>query len=59
MTFLYDIYLTRQVLIPGASLIWLIRELIGKPDGFQSLLDMHEARGRSLGSELANCGSLQ
>jgi hypothetical protein len=32
--FLYDIYLTRQILIPAASLIWLIRELIGNPDGF-------------------------
>jgi hypothetical protein len=59
MTFLYDIYLTRQILIPAASLIWLIRELIGNPDGFQSSFDMHEARGRSLGLESANCGSLQ
>jgi hypothetical protein len=32
--FLYDIYLTRQILIPAAWLIWLIRELIGNPDGF-------------------------
>jgi hypothetical protein len=59
MTFLYDIYLTRQILIPAASLIRLIRELIGNPDGFQNSLDTHEARGRSLGSESANCGSLQ
>jgi hypothetical protein len=59
MTFLYDIYLTRQILIPAACLIWLICELIGNPDGFQSSLDPHEVRGRSLGFELASCGSLQ
>jgi hypothetical protein len=59
MTFLYDIYLTRQILIPAASLIRLIRELIGNPDGFQNSLGTHEARGRSLGSESANCGSLK
>lgn len=29
--FLSDIYLTRQILIPAVSLIWLIRELIGNP----------------------------
>ena len=29
--FLSDIYLTEQMLIPPASLIWLIRELIAKP----------------------------
>ena len=57
MTFLYDIYLTRQILIPAASLIWLIRELISDPDGFQSSLD--EARGRALKSESANCDYLQ
>ena len=32
--FLSDIYLTGQMLIPPASLIWLIRELIANPDGF-------------------------
>ena len=59
MTFLSDIYLARQILIPAAPLIWLMRELIGNSDGFTSSLDTHEARGRSLGSESANCGSLQ
>jgi hypothetical protein len=45
MPFLYDIYLTRQILIPAASLIWLVRELIGNSGGFKSSLDRHEPRG--------------